>query len=172
MKMNLYPTLTNIRSHLSDKFLTLQMQAVRDSLWANLLRKNTMLAMFPEQAPEKSPNRTFSGVEDISVEQIVGTLNRQNDFDHKFRPLKKYLRDRWVNTYLSHEVEGWSPILVHKVGEHYYVEDGHHRVSVARSLGMVFIQAKVWEYPVSAKQIKDCQPEPCPERSAEQVYAA
>ena len=88
---------------------------------------------------------------DIPVEQIKGTVSRQSDFDHKFRPLKSHLRDRWVNSYQALENGGWSPILVHKVGDQYYVEDRHHPVSVARTLGEVFIQAKVWEYPLLEK---------------------
>jgi hypothetical protein len=170
--MNAYPQLTNIRSKLSDKFFTLRTDARRDALWAKLMGKNTELAIFPEQAPEKGPNRQFTGTQDIPIEQITGTLNRQNDFDHKFRPLQHYLRDRWVNVYLSLENSDWGPIVVHKVGENYYVEDGHHRVSVARLQGIQFIQAKVWEYPVHVRQTKECQAERCPERSSKTAYAA
>jgi hypothetical protein len=169
--MNTYPHLTNVRSALVDKFYALQTHARRDSLFAKLFGQSTHLELFPEEAPEKSPNRKFIGVEDISVEQIVGTLNRSSDFDHKFRPLKSYLRDRWVNVYLTLEKEGWEPIVVHKVGEQYYVEDGHHRVSVARSLGIDFIQAKIWEYPVQKIQAKNCQSAQCPERSSVKEYA-
>lgn len=170
--MNMYPQLTNVRSSLIDKFYALQTPARRDLIWAKLTGQRINLAIFPEQAPQKSPNRNFAGVKDIQVEQIVGTLNREKDFDHKFRPLKNYLRDRWVNVYLSFEKGGWTPILVHKVGDKYYVEDGHHRVSVARSLGMEFIQAKVWEYSVDGKQGRKCQPIHCPERSSVKAYAA
>ncbi|HUE98966.1 MAG TPA: hypothetical protein VMN99_06905 [Anaerolineales bacterium] len=168
--MNIHPSFTNIRSHLSHRFFTLRTAALRDSLWGNMIGKNTKLVIFPEEAPEKSPNRKFIGRDDIPVEQIVGTVSRQSDFDHKFRPLNKHLRDRWVNVYLTLERDGWSPILVYKVGDHYYVEDGHHRVSIAQALGMTFIQAKVWEYPCLAKEPKKCQPEPCPERSSAKVY--
>lgn len=170
--MNMYPHLTNVRSSLADKFYALQTPARRDSIWARLTGQSTKLAIFPEEAPQKSPNRKFIGVQDIPVEQIVGTLNRQNDFDHKFRPLKSYLRDRWVNVYLSMENGGWSPIVVHKVGEQYYVEDGHHRVSVTRSLGMTYIQAKIWEYPAQILHAPECPSIPCPERSAVKAYAA
>ncbi len=169
--MNMYPSLTIMRSSLADKFFTLRSSALRDSLWARLTGKNTRLATFPEQAPEKSPNRKLIGIQEIPVEEIVGTLNRASDFDRKFRPLKSYLRDRWVNVYLTLENEGWSPIVVHKVGENYYVEDGHHRVSVARLLGMAFIQARIWEYPVHTKQPKKCESERCVERSSAKVYA-
>lgn len=170
--MNLYPQLTNLRSSLIDKFYALQAPARRDSFWARLRGKSTTLALFPEQAPQKSPNRKLIGVEDIQVEQIVGTLNRHSDFDHRFRPLKSYLRDRWVNAYLALEKGGWAPILVHKIGDQYYVEDGHHRVSIARALGMGFIQARVWEYPVDGKESRKCQPVRCPERACVEVCAA
>lgn len=169
--MNIYPHLTNVRSSLADKFYALQTPARRDAIWATLIGQNTKLAIFPEQAPEKSPNRKFIGVKDIPVGQIVGTLNRDSDFDDKFRPLKSYLRDRWINTYLAMESETWLPILVHKIGDAYYVEDGHHRVSVARSLGMTCVQAKVWDYTVPLKETKKCEPIPCPKRSRIEAYA-
>jgi hypothetical protein len=168
--MNLYPQLINGRSSLVDKFYALQGPARRASIWARLTGKKKSLALFPKLAPEKSPNRKLIGVKDIQVEQIVGTLNRQDDFDHKFRPLKSYLRDRWVNAFLALEMGGWTPVLVHKIGDQYYVEDGHHRVSIARSLGMGFIQARVWEYPVDGKQSRKCQPVRCPKRSCVEAY--
>ena len=169
--MNIYPSFSDIRNHLYHKFFTLRAKARRDLLWAKLMGKNIDLETFPEEAPDKSPNRKFIGTEDIPVEKIVGTLNRQSDFDHKFRPLNRHLLERWVNIYLTLEREGWPPILVHKVGEKYYVEDGHHRVSVAQALGMTFIPAKVWGYPSRQKAPKKCHPEPCPEVNTANVYA-
>jgi hypothetical protein len=170
--MNIYPYFTDFRSHLSLTFFTLRTNARREALWAKLMGRTTKLAIFPEEAPEKSPNRKFLGVQEIQVQEIIGTISRQADFDHQFRPLNKYLRERWVNAYLTLKREGWSPILVHKVGENYYVEDGHHRVSIAQSLGMAFIPARVWEYPCLAKEPRNCQPEPCPERSPAKVYVS
>ena len=169
--MTIHPTFTDIRNHLTHKFFTLRTDARRNALWAKLMHQDTNLALFPEEAPEKSPNRRFMGTEDIPVEQIVGTISRQGDFDHKFRPLNKHLRDRWVNAYLAVERDGWTPILVHKVGDRYYVEDGHHRVSIAQTLGLMFILAKIWEYPCLAKEPEQCQPKPCPARSSVQAYA-
>ena len=168
--MNIYPYFTDLRSHLSHKFFTLRTSARRDSLWAKLMGKNTKLASFPEEAPEKSPNRKFLGVQEIAVQGIIGTVGRQNDFDRQFRPLNKYLRERWVNAYLALERDGWSPILVHKVGDFYYVEDGHHRISVAQALGIAYIQAKVWEYPSYSKQPKKSGNVECTERSSAKQY--
>jgi len=151
MKMNMVPSFTNIRSYISYRFSTLRTNAVRYSFWANMIGRQRKLEIFPEQAPEKSPNRTFIGEVEIPIQAITGTMSRQSDFDHQFRPLKRYLRDRWVNAYLAIENEGLSPILVHRVGGKYYVEDGHHRISVARALGMASISANVWEYPILEK---------------------
>lgn len=170
--MNIHPSFTNIRSHLTHQFFTLRTNARRDALWAKLMGKTTQLATFPEEAPEKSPNRRFIGTTEIPTEQIVGTISRQSDFDHKFRPLNKYLCERWVNAYLAMQSDGWSPILVHKVGEKYYVEDGHHRVSVAQLLRMKYIQARVWEYPCLEKEIKSPRSNPCPELVSANAYAA
>ena len=168
--MNIYPTTTDVRTYMSYRFSSLRMRALRDSLWAKLRGRNTKLAIFPEQAPQKSPNRRFLGLQEIPVDKIIGTLGRQSDFDHQFRPLKKHLRDRWVNAFLTVERDGWSPALVHKVGDHFYVEDGHHRVSVARTLGMAFIQARVWEYPCLVREPKPCRTVRCPERSPADTY--
>lgn len=169
--MNAYPHLTNLRSHLGDKFSTLRVHALWYRLWATLTGRNTRLAIFPEEAPEKSPNRRYLGITEIPLDRILGTLNRQHDFDQKFRPLKSYLRDRWVNAYLAFENGGWPPILVHQVGETYYVEDGHHRVSVARFLGLAYLPAKVWEYPRTGKEIQAERPLPRRQQQAVRTYA-
>ena len=168
--MNIYPSFTNTRSYLSYQFSALRRRALWNLLWGMLTSRKTNLAVFPEEAPEKSPNRKFLGVQDISVHEIIGTLNRESDFDYKFRPLHKHLQDRWIHAYLALQSDNGSPILVHKVGNKYYVEDGHHRVSVAQELKITFIQAKVWEYPSLAKQPKKCQPAPCPEPSSTKLF--
>jgi hypothetical protein len=170
MKMNMSLPITNIRSYVANEFSALRTRALRDTLWARLVGKQTGLAKFPEGVFQKGPNRKLIGTMDIPVEEIIGTLYRHSDFDHKFRPLKKNLRDRWVNIYLLHEKEGWPPIVVHKVEDSYYIEDGHHRVSVARALGIAFIQAKVWEYPGSNRQPKPCEKVKCNEQSYAKKY--
>ncbi len=169
--MNIYPHSTNVRSSITDQFYALQTPARRDAIWARLMGQSTRLATFPEQSPEKSPNRKYTGLQEIPVAQIVGTLNRDSDFDHKFRPLKSYLRDRWVNAYLALEHGDWPPVLVHKVGDHYYVEDGHHRISVARSLGMACIHAKVWDYSMVVKEAKKCERTPYSDGRRVEAYA-
>ncbi|MBC7876413.1 MAG: hypothetical protein H7Y59_04510 [Anaerolineales bacterium] len=167
--MNMYPSFTNKRSLASSNFYTLRMQALRDLLWSKLTGRNSKLATFPRHTERGHANRKLIGVKDIHIDHIIGTLNRDSDFDDNFRPLGKHLFERWVNIFANLDPDSWEPILVHKIGEQYYVEDGHHRVSVARSLGMLFIQAKVWEYSVEQKKIRGCKPIRCAENSSAKV---
>lgn len=169
--MDFHPTFTNIRSFTSYQFSLLRMRALRDSFLAKLTGRSTKLARFPEYARRNNPNRNLLGTKDIAIDEIIGTFNRESDFDYQFRPLSKHLCNRWIKTCINLERDGWSPILVHKIGEHYYVEDGHHRVSVARSFGMAFIEAKVWEYSSQPKQTEICPSIRCAERSSAKVYS-
>ena len=91
--------------------------------------------------------RSFGGVQEVPVDQIVGTVapdGKAGDFDPGWLPINRRTRDRWTRIYQA-MVEGdeLPPIDVYKVDDHYYVIDGHHRVSVARNLGRPTINARV-----------------------------
>ncbi len=135
------------RRHLAnDVFSRLLFQGQLRS-WAGILRSGKQgLDDFAVELPHLNPNRKYAGTQDIPVEQITGSVGRVHDFDRSFRPLKKHLANRWVTNYLFLQDGNWPSIRVFKVGSRYFVEDGHHRVSVARSRGMSFILAEVWEY--------------------------
>ena len=107
--------------------------------------------------------RSFGGVQEIPINRIVGTaasLAKANDFDPAFLPSTRRLRDRWTRVYTA-MVEGGElpPIDVYKVGEGYYVIDGHHRVSVARSLGRDTINARIIEVQTRAPLGLNVNPE-------------
>lgn len=88
------------------------------------------------------------GIQEIPVAQIVGSLGRVRDYDRRFRPLHDGQRDRWVNIWIMHKLNGWDPITVRQIGNLYFVEDGHHRTSVAHASRLSDITADVIEYPV------------------------
>lgn len=93
--------------------------------------------------------RSFGGVHEIPLNAIVGSASsaaKTGDFAPGFLPVTRRLRSRWTRIYRE-MVEGdeLPPIDVYKVGEGYYVIDGHNRVSVARSLGRETINARVIE---------------------------
>lgn len=168
--MNLYPSFTNVRSFTSDQFSRLRTRAVWDAFLAKLSGRDWLPATFPAESDHS--NRKLLGVKTIHVSKIIGTLNRTSDFDHQFRPLGRHLLNRWVDTFINHDLDGWAPILVHKIGEDYYVEDGHHRVSVARSIGMLFIEANVWEYSTHPPKLSCAEEKEYSRRCGVEAYAA
>ncbi len=86
----------------------------------------------------------YRGVEDVPVKDIVGSLNRYHDFDRAFLPARSDIAPRWENVYLAFFRNiGLPPVILYKVGQVYFVVDGHHRVSVAREQGMESIEAEV-----------------------------
>lgn len=146
-----------------ESFNQIHWKARRDSLLAKVLRKSSGLKCFEEVKNGQTLQKRLLHVMEIPTEKIVGTVARVDDFDGRFRPLKKHLRDRWVNVAIHADGVGWPPIEVFKAGEEYFVIDGHHRTSYALSHGMVFIDAKVWEIqqlPEPEKQVvaKDMAP--------------
>ena len=86
------------------------------------------------------------GTQDIPLERVKGSEGRSRDFDASFLPLNPRLRERWarVEALMIRGVEV-PPIDVYRVGEIYFVKDGHNRVSAARRLGFVTIRACVTE---------------------------
>ena len=150
--MFIYPPTTNVRTFAIEIFHAQRRDALKDSLLKKLFGQSNQLLSFPDKEHGNISNRKFLGVVEIPVEKILGTISRTNDFDKKFRPLKNHLRDRWTYVYANLDSEDCNPILVHKIGDIYYVEDGHHRTSVARSMGKAFICAEVWEYSSNPSQ--------------------
>jgi nucleotide-binding universal stress UspA family protein len=64
-----------------------------------------------------------------------------------------------VKTSILNDPEGLKPIEVYKIGEAYFVKDGHHRVSVAREMGVKNIQAYVTEIRTRVPIQADISPE-------------
>jgi hypothetical protein len=86
------------------------------------------------------------GVQVIPLDAIVGSVDKVRDFDRRFRPTSDRSRQRWERMALkSRKGESFPPIDVYKLGNLYFVRDGHHRVSVARALGNREIEANVTE---------------------------
>ena len=89
----------------------------------------------------------YQGMHTVDVTRIVGTMDRDADFDVDFRPIQRHSELRWlkVATAMLRGVE-LPPIQLIQIGEDYYVKDGHHRVSVARALEFGYLDAEVIVY--------------------------
>jgi hypothetical protein len=82
----------------------------------------------------------------VPLDAIVGTIDRSQDFDRRFRPTSARVRSRWEHIAAAmRRGEAMEPVDLVRIGEIYFVRDGHHRVSVARALGHADIDARVTE---------------------------
>ncbi len=133
------------RNLANENFKYAMWQARKDTFMAKLWRKPLCLKSLEDALTDSAQQKRYLGVAEIPTDKIVGSVGRQGDFDGRFRPLKNHLRERWVNIALLAKGAGWPPIDVFKVGDEYFVLDGHHRTSFARSEGIAFIDANVWE---------------------------
>jgi hypothetical protein len=80
----------------------------------------------------------------IRVEHIIGS-DAGLGFDRHFYPIDRRSRDRWITMaeLMLDDPTGVPPIQVVDVLGDYYVIDGHHRVSVARMLDHLYLDADV-----------------------------
>lgn len=116
-------------------------QAKRGRLWAILTGKVHDLPGLPRQA--KASHRT-TGTVIVPLSKIVGTEGRSEDFDADFRPLKANNRERWISVAGALRTGIVLPAVeLLQVGEEYYVRDGHHRISVAKVMGQLEIDARL-----------------------------
>jgi hypothetical protein len=95
---------------------------------------------------ESECRRVWLGSREVEVSRIVGSVGRCRDFDEDFRPLKRSLGRRWKGVYGAVVAGNLLPaVKLFKIEGKYFVEDGNHRVSVARHLGADLIDAEVTE---------------------------
>jgi ParB-like chromosome segregation protein Spo0J len=111
-------------------------------------RPNSGLAFLDQALGGGAPaRRRATGLAAIPLDSIVGTAEcaKTRTFDGRFRP-GSASRRRWEGLWMAgRRGASLPPISVYRLGEEHFVRDGHHRVSVARSLGMAAIDAEVTE---------------------------
>jgi hypothetical protein len=86
------------------------------------------------------------GLQEIELDKIRGSVGRYHDFTSAFLPRRDNLRQRWQRVRSARATKGLPPIELYKVGQAYFVADGNHRVSIARTEGEETIEAYVCEY--------------------------
>jgi hypothetical protein len=89
--------------------------------------------------------RRYLGVREIPLDALVGTDGRAGSFTRDFRPLHAFTRDRLRSLESAFVDGGYPPIVTVKLGETYFVIDGHHRAALARRRGAEMIDADVTE---------------------------
>ena len=91
-------------------------------------------------------SQAYLGMREVPVSQIVGSVGRHRDFDRAFLPSKPDLGTRWRRIdEIMDRGEELPPVSLYKIGDVYFVQDGNHRVSVARQRGVEMLDAEVIE---------------------------
>jgi hypothetical protein len=112
--------------------------------WGALRRRARRLGRLGEAARQASANCHSAGLQLVPLSRITGTESRDQRFDAEFNPLSAKTRSRWISVFQAREAGlALPPVELTQVGDHYYVRDGHHRISVARALGQQDIEANV-----------------------------
>jgi hypothetical protein len=111
------------------------------------------------------------GLQVVQLDSILGTVDRGRDFDRRFRPTSGRVRGRWEQiAAATRRGEAMPPIDLLKIGEIYFVRDGHHRVSVARALGREDIDAYVTEVITRVGADHTITVEDLPLKSLERIF--
>jgi hypothetical protein len=107
----------------------------------------------------------------VPLDAIVGTVDRGRDFDRSFRPTSGRVRSRWEHIATAmRRGEAMPPVDLVRIGQIYFVRDGHHRVSVARALGHGDIDALVTEVVTRLGAERAITVEELPVKSHERVF--
>ena len=142
-------------------FQRARFKAFVNRIWGTLSGQPTTLLSY-DDIKEKLHigGPIYRGLQTVRVDQIAGSLNRYHEFDRVFLPASDQLADRWqsVNRAFYQEIS-LPPVVLYKVGQVYFVVDGHHRVSVARDQGQIFIEAEVRECATRVNLTADIKPE-------------
>jgi len=153
--------LNNIASRVQADFVRARSKNFLREIWALLMnRRNTLLPYDEVKEKLRVGGAIHRGVRTIELARIIGSVNRYRDFDRAFLPAHNRIANRWQRVDRAfYEDVGLPPIVLYKVGEIFFVVDGHHRVSVAQEQGQEFIEAEVHECRVKVPVTPDLRPE-------------
>jgi len=106
--------------------------------------RNRLLSFNDVKDILKPKNEVYRGNQVVPIKQIAGSEGRYHDFNKYFLPKKEHLRHRWQRVDAAHIKDIiLPPIQLYEIGGVYFVRDGNHRVSVAKTQGVEFIDAEV-----------------------------
>jgi hypothetical protein len=136
---------TDVLGHVQGDFDRARTQEIFSNIISIIANDNDeLLSLNDVKSLLKSNSLVYKGVMPIKLSNIVGSEGRYRDFNRHFLPKHTHLRQRWESIDLAHYNQtNLPPITVYEIGGLYFVRDGNHRVSVAKSQGVEFIDAEV-----------------------------
>src|ERR1700752_3568115 len=128
-----------------DDFARARRRADLEKVVASLTGKSAGLLSYEEGRQKVRGVRGNRRVlKDVALESIVGSVGRYEDFKRDFLPRKDSDKERWAKVeLLAKDGRGLPPVDLFQIGDVYFVNDGNHRVSVARQMGHSHIEAYV-----------------------------
>jgi len=105
------------------------------------------------------PGQADAYLEEIPLDRIVGSVGRYRDFNRAFLPRAHIDPQRWTRVARLGSQAALPPISVFRIGDVYFVQDGNHRVSVARARKQKTIMARVVDIPVRVPLGPDTSPD-------------
>ncbi len=99
-----------------------------------------------DRSPKKVVGRRLPVLQSVELNKIEGSVGRCRDFDRSFMPVCSCQGEKWKRIDKAlREGKQLPPVNLYELGGRYFVEDGNHRVSVARYRNLPMIEAKVTE---------------------------
>ncbi len=125
--------------------------------WLNFFtgRPNDLLSFEEVKQNLRLQDSAYKGLQEIDLDKIVGSVGRYRDFTRSFLPKRDQSSERWRRVDAVIHDRGYPPIEVFQVGDVYFVRDGNHRVSVARTHKAETIEAYVIAYKTPVAIDKD-----------------
>lgn len=139
--------LMDVREQVELDYARARRRALAGRLIAWARKRCASLCAFDDARREYGAvNRRYIGVKPVEVGRVVGSVGRWRDFDRGFMPARASA-GRWKRVDLAFRTgRDLPPVILYKLGDEYFVQDGNHRVSVARFEGVEMIDAEVTEF--------------------------
>lgn len=147
------PMTNTSKSH----FNNARLRSFFNSVYSMLKKEDDCLPSLHEIVDiTKARNEKYVGIREIPVDNIIGSEGRYEDFNKNFFPKNDALESRWsaIDNIMGQN-KPLPPISVFKIDDFYFVRDGNHRVSVAKSRKQVYIDAEVTEYEIDVPITKE-----------------
>jgi hypothetical protein len=140
----------NLNEQVDTDFIRARRRARLRAIVARFRRvhaSNRLLSFDEVKRELVADNRLYRGMKVVEVDGIVGSVGRWRDFDRSFLPARASMGERWKRIDRAFQRgEDLPPVELYKIGDAYFVVDGHHRVSVARYHEVPTVEAAVAEF--------------------------
>lgn len=133
------------RAAAAQEFHRARRQAALESLVARVSGQSADLLSFDDVVDKLGlRSQSEAGLQQVPISAIIGSVGRYRDFSRTFLPRTEEDQDRWVgvSTAAAH-VGDLPPVQLYRLSDRYFVLDGNHRISIARTRGLDYIDAHV-----------------------------